>query len=342
MIENKQVKSGQGKFRIGRIEKLHAEAAAKAVAKELQQEQNRKADMTAYERAKEAAQNAALIDLIRKNILLILPNELVGLCNNYPPDIKLPADNPVLVACNKPSSSPGGMARTYWGAPAENAKWNGVVRKQDGTQIAIFDLSDLSNYRQYLIYDGITQSFDWQDTAVAGKLAWHVIDVVSAVNVLSDDVSGDIVLPVPDKWEERQVLQTDKESEDSAMVFSDLKITADKEGEETGFVFEKPEDEEDGLSQMKPLGIGTIPESGVLALCAKDTQSAEWKEISDWPENTKIKLMTNIKSVEFDTSGNTLTLRIKYGQVEIDFNEKTIGEEEEVYTDPAVVSGTEC
>ena len=234
------------------------------------------------------------------------------------------------------------------GDAAGSGRWTGLVKSFDGVQLKdysedISDLEDMAPAGIYYEYDPIAQTDRFTDSPADGKLAWRVFDYDSESGYsLSASVSGDIVLPVPEKWEERQVLQTDKESEGSAMVFADLKITADKEGEETGFVFEKPEAEEDGLSQMKPLGIGTIPENGVLALCAKDTQSAEWKEIADWPENSKIKLMTNIKSVEFDTSGNTLILRIKYGQVEIDFNEKTIGEEVEAYTDPAVVSGTEC
>ena len=66
MSDNNQIKSAQGMFRVGRIEKRHAEAAAKAVAKEIMQERSRKADMTAYESAKEEAQNAALIDLIEQ------------------------------------------------------------------------------------------------------------------------------------------------------------------------------------------------------------------------------------------------------------------------------------
>lgn len=231
-----------------------------------------------------------------------------------------------------------------------SGRWTGFVKSFDGVQLKDYskDISDIEKMSPagiYYEYDPIDQTDRFTNSPADGKLAWQVFDYDPESGYsLSASVSGDIVLPVPEKWEERQVLQTDKESEDSAMVFADLKITADKEGEETGFIFSKPDDEEDGLSQMKPTGIPTIPSEMQVGLLATGATSAHWGiiETDPWPENSKVTVITGVDDeIEMTASGNTLTIRIRFLFSEIDFNAKTITEKPDFYA-TGTISGVTC
>jgi hypothetical protein len=233
---------------------------------------------------------------------------------------------------------------------AGSGRWTGFVKSFDGVQLKDYseDISDIEEMAPagiYYEYDPIDQTDRFTDSPADGKLAWQVFDYDPESGYsLSASVSGDIVLPVPDKWEGRQVLQTDKESEDSAMVFADLKITADKEAEETGFVFAKPDDEEDGLSQMKPIG-AFVSEGKQVGLLATSATSAAWGviETDPWPENSKITVVTGVDAQwDVTNGGSTITLRIGIHTSEIDFNAKTITEDPAPFYTEGVITGVNC
>jgi len=239
-----------------------------------------------------------------------------------------------------------------WGGGGAGGTWSGRLMAQDGTLIAEYDISSQTKINElaagdkiYLHYDGKTQKHELSsDDANEGKHVWQVFEapVAPATDYsLSNKTCGDAVVPVPKVWDERQILQSDIESEDGKLIFDDLKITADKSGEETGFVFEKPEDENDGLSQMKPLGIGTLPENGVLALCADTATSAAWKEIKDWPKDSKRVFITGVTG-EFEVHGSCLQLNLRLQGVEVDFNNKSFNDVDDIVVDPITICGTSC
>ena len=118
---NKQVTSAQGVFRMERIKELHGERAAEAVAKEMKQAEARKKKWTPFQKAQQEAADAALIDMIRKNILSILPIELRGLCENIPTSANVNTANPRLTAYYQPSTEADGIPGTYWGSPSAGA-----------------------------------------------------------------------------------------------------------------------------------------------------------------------------------------------------------------------------
>jgi hypothetical protein len=246
------------------------------------------------------------------------------------------------------SSGKNSLKVTYQGIPGESgAFWSGVLRAHDGVVIASWTIDDeLTGFDEYLCYDGVTGIASFQSSPDSKKHCWHVCEIDSDTGqlVLSGDTCGDAVMPVPDTWIERQVLQSDVDSADAKLKFDDLKITGDKEGEESGFIFAKPEDEEDGLSQMKPTGIGTIPSEKQVGLLATSGTSAAWGviETDPWPENSKVTVVTGVDAeIDMTASGNTLTIRLRFLFSEIDFNAHTITEKPELYS-TGTISGVTC
>lgn len=130
--------------------------------------------------------------------------------------------------------------------------WSGRVLSHDGTVISEWDVSDPDNITdEYILYDGVAASAKFDSAPDGVSLCWHVADAPVAPSTdytLSADTCGDIVLPVPKEWDERQVVQSDP---DGKLKFDDVSIKADDPA--TGFEFVK-EEGGDELLQMKPVG----------------------------------------------------------------------------------------
>lgn len=176
--------------------------------------------------------------------------------------------------------------------------WSGKVISWDGTVLLEVDLENMDNViGTHIVYDPKEDGGDpeFSDGPQDDKYSWHVADEVDdGEYILSQDTSGDIIVPIPEGWKDRQVLQTDK---DKKLLMEDLKIVGDKEDEETGFEFVKPENDEEGLAQMKPLNA-----TAKYYLCCADGKKAHWVDIPS-------PIITGI-SADFRAENNTLILEI--------------------------------
>lgn len=172
--------------------------------------------------------------------------------------------------------------------------WSGKILSWDGTPILSVDVSDPENLENtHVVYDGYAQAADWSSGAESGKYSWHVADSDGEGGyVLSGDTRGDIIVPVPEEWDERQIIQSDP---DGLILWGDATLTADGSGEETGFEFVKPTDTDYGLAQLKPKGT-----TKGHALLGTGSAAAAW----DGP------LVKTISNLKLSASGSSLTISL--------------------------------
>lgn len=203
MIGNRKVNaeelSARGAKRKAIIDEARAKRQAEFIAKAMGQANARMG------KNPPTAEQYDTLALIRRNILSILPQELVGLCtHNLPTDeMALDGTNPVLMAFLKPNDTAGGEVGTYWGLASplnedyafkikatydkDTDKFVGKVLGGSamalGGNVTLFDDLEFDDAEEgdyvYLVYENVDSSFNevgsWgatieigDDTAIGG------------------------------------------------------------------------------------------------------------------------------------------------------------------------------
>lgn len=181
----------------------------------------------------------------------------------------------------------------YWDG-SNVGVWSGRVLAHDGTLIQEWDFyGDSPDVigGTHIHLDIEAGTVDWGSGANDGSYSWEVAESDgSGGYILNGATVGDIVLPVPATWDERQILFTD---ENKKLKVGDLAIKT--ETPDTGFVFEK----EDGGAEHLQMKVTGSVDAGKL-LVSTGNGGAEWV----------------VPALELTTSGSTLYLTLLLGTVE--------------------------
>ena len=159
---------------------------------------------------------------------------------------------------------------------AGGGQWSGRVLALDGTILMDVDVSVPENITgEWIRYDGVSGSASFASYPNVKLLNWKVADAPVAPltqYTLSDEISGDIVVPVPKDWKELQMLISDAEG---TLKFKDLNIkTTDPE---VGMEFKKPDDQDDDEPKLLQLKTKDGNENDIY-VCGKDG-GASWKKL---------------------------------------------------------------